>query len=69
MKYRVFDINWDTSGDDVSPREERKLKRSLPTEVEIELDEEPDVLDDAIGDKLGNRYGFCVFGFDYEEVA
>lgn len=59
MKVKVFDIDWDTDGEDVE----------LPSEIEVEVDDEfaddEDELSEVIGDYLSDEYGFCHFGFDY----
>lgn len=53
MLVRVFDIKWDTDGEDID----------LPKEVRFEVEEEDD-----IADKLSDYYGFCVFRFDFEKL-
>jgi hypothetical protein len=62
MKSKVFatNIEWDTNGEDFINDE----ITDLPTIVEI-----PSGVDsDAFADYLSDEYGFCVFGFDIEEV-
>lgn len=59
MKVKVFDIDWDTDGEDVE----------LPLEIELEIDDkfvnDEDELSEVICDYLSDEYGFCHFGFDY----
>ena len=59
VKCRVYDIDWDTDGEDVD----------LPNEVEVDVPAE--VVDygdveDFISDYLSDEYGFCHKGFDIE---
>lgn len=49
-----WDIDWDTDAESVN----------LPDRVEIPFY----VSDDEIADMLSDEYGFCVFGFDIEQV-
>ena len=54
MTFHVYDIDWDTDGDE---------DVSLPSEVEVEADCVED-----IADALSDEYGFCINGFNYEGV-
>jgi hypothetical protein len=49
-----WDIDWDVDVESVN----------LPDRVEIPFN----VSDDEIADMLSDEYGFCVFGFDIEQV-
>lgn len=54
VKANVVNIQWDTNGEDVN----------LPTQVEI-----PFYMDgDDIAGMLSDEYGFCVLGFNIEQV-
>ena len=54
VKANVVNIQWDTDGEDVN----------LPTQVEI-----PFYMDgDDIAGMLSDEYGFCVLGFNIEQV-
>jgi len=55
-RYRAFDICWDTDG----------VAVELPESAIIELDDEQDIQYDG-ADVLSDEYGWCVFGFNYEE--
>ena len=55
QKIRMFDIKWDTDGEDVE----------LPDEMSFEVEDDFDVeLEGA--DLLSDETGWCVFGFDFE---
>ena len=54
LKAYAINIKWDTDGEEVN----------LPERVEIPFN----VSDDEIADMLSDEYGFCVFGFDIEQV-
>lgn len=59
MKVRFYDINWDTDPLDDAQED------SLPKETTLDVDDDVDLeLDGA--DVLSDKYGFCVFGFNYE---
>lgn len=67
-KYRIFNIKWDTDGD-------KAALRMLPKEVnwdgyvdEEDLEDEEDGLADILSDYLSDNWGYCHFGFEYEEV-
>ena len=55
---RLFNIQWDTDGEKV------KLPKSDTFEVETDFD----VAQDG-ADLLSDKHGWCVFGFDFEEVS
>ena len=64
-RYRCYNIKWDTSenGRSISPK-----KLGLPSETIIESDD-PEFDPDTEGaDALSDKFGFCVFGFEFEEV-
>ena len=54
-KYRIFNIKWDTDGDEAA-------LRMLPKEVNWEgyVDEEDLEYDDALGDTLGDYHTQCI---------
>ena len=54
LKAYAINIQWDTDGEEVN----------LPDRVEIPFN----VSFDDIADMLSDEYGFCVFGFDIEQV-
>ena len=56
-KAYAVDIVWDTDGED-----EEDL--GLPSRVEIPFF----VDDDEIADYLSDEYGYCVFGFNIEQI-
>lgn len=61
MKYRFFDIRWDTDGQYIP---------SLPTEITIDANkfsEGFDPVNDG-ADYLSDRFWFCVFGFNVEKI-
>ena len=55
LKAYATNIKWDTDGEDVE---------TLPTRVEIPFN----TSEDEIADLLSDEYGFCVAGFDIEQV-
>lgn len=57
MNIRFYDIQWDTDGEEVD----------LPSEVTLEVDADLDVAQEG-ADVLSDKYGWCVFGFQFEEV-
>lgn len=61
VKFRVYDIDWDTDGEDVD----------LPNEIEVNVPAEVvdyDDVNDYISDWLSDEYGFCHNGFLLEEI-
>lgn len=64
-KYRIFNIKWDTDGDKVA-------LNMLPKEVNWENytyeDWNDDDIENELSDYLSDNYGYCHFGFEYEEV-
>ena len=54
LKAYTINIQWDTDGEEVN----------LPDRVEIPFY----VSEDEIADMLSDEYGFCVLGFDIEQV-
>ena len=56
-KAYAVDIKWDTDGEDAKDL-------GLPSRVEIPFF----VYDDEIADYLSDEYGYCVFGFNIEQV-
>ena len=57
QREHTVDIVWDTDGED-----EKDL--GLPSRVEIPFF----VYDDEIADYLSDEYGYCVFGFNIEQI-
>ena len=51
----AVDIKWDTDGEDID---------FLPERVSIPFFMD----DDEIADYLSDKYGFCVFGFNIEQI-
>lgn len=51
----AVNIKWDTDGEDIEYLPERV---SIPFFMD----------DDEIADYLSDKYGFCVFGFDIEQI-
>ena len=60
-KFKVWNISWDTDGEDVD----------LPTELTVTVPEEvfaSDGEEDYISDWLSDEYGFCHNGFLFKEI-
>lgn len=57
MKIRVFDIKYDTDGEDVD----------LPQSIEFEV-QDHEHLEDELSELISDHTGFCHFGFNYEEI-
>jgi len=57
MKYTVFNIQYDTDGEQVD------LPEKLTIEVPEDLKEDSDIAD-FISDKISDETGFCHFGFN-----
>ena len=55
MKIKVFNILYDTDGEDVE----------LPQEFEVEVDDHEDV-EEELSEVITDQTGFCHKGFDYE---
>lgn len=61
MKLKVYNIKWDTDGEDVD----------LPTELIIDVPSDEvleEELDDYLSDEISNVTGFCHFGFEYNLI-
>lgn len=68
--FRLYNIKWDT--DDFDEADACAMGTDeplweLPSEVEVEFDWDPS--EDELADYLSDTYGFCVDGFEYEEIA
>ena len=62
VKFKVYNIDWDTDGEDVD----------LPNEVEVDVPAEivaygDNEVEDFISDYLSDEYGFCHNGFNIKE--
>lgn len=55
MQVRVYNIKWDTDGEEVN----------LPSEVTIDINDGVD-LQYEIADHLSDEYGWCVFSYSFE---
>jgi len=64
---RVFNIKWDTDGENIEIRTEMELTvpRSCFDDVN-EKDSVIDTIEEYIADEISNISGFCHDGFDYE---
>lgn len=59
--YNVFNIQWDTEGEEVE----------LPNHIIVNVPESNQLscdIIDFIGDYITNEFGFCHFGFEFDEV-
>ena len=63
IKVKCTEIQWDTDGN-------KRLLKKLPKEDTLTIDDycEGDCLDDELADILSDKYGFCLFGFNYEII-
>jgi len=62
MKYLCYNIKWDTDG--MNP-----AKLGLPTKTVIDLPADKDPCpDDDLSNALSDQYGYCHFGFEFEEM-
>ena len=66
-KIRVWDIEWDTDGENVDLPTEVIID-DLPEERMQELINEIGYYDDGIADELSDRYGWCVWTFQAEVI-
>ena len=57
-KYKATDIQWDTDGEDVD----------LPTEVTFEMEDDEDPSVDG-ANAISDKIGWCLFGFNFEEIT
>lgn len=57
MKFRFFNIRWDTDGEQVNLPKEVTFHAPYGFEPSMEG-----------ADYLSDTYGFCVFGFEFEKV-
>lgn len=65
-KFKITDIIWDQDEDD-----DTKLPKEF--EIDVEVDDyidfrSPIDVGDWIGDAISDKYGYCHYGFNYEEV-
>ena len=69
MEIRVFDIDWDTDGEEVDlPEEVRIPVEEIVDECDIsQIDDVIGMYDPVISDYLSDEYEWCVNGF-YREV-
>lgn len=67
MKYRCFNIQWDTSddGEQVSA-EDLELPTTLEISFTAEDMEDIDNVEDALSDAITEKTGFCHNGFEWE---
>ena len=63
---RVYDIDWDTDGEEVDLPTELLLGNELPDEV---MEDYSQGYTDELADYLSDTYGFCLYGFRTEIVA
>jgi hypothetical protein len=61
MKVRFYNIQWDTTDDDHPKGQDV----DLPNEITLDVDEDTELTTEG-ADVLSDKYGWCVFGFDYE---
>lgn len=57
IRVRVFDIRWDTDGENIP----------LPEELFFEVDDGEEA-EAELSDMISDQVGFCHFGFQYEVV-
>ena len=62
MRFDVFDISWDEA-DDSTP-----IDITTDILVDVEDADERGIIEDRLSDKISNEYGFCHFGFNYQEI-
>ena len=67
MKIRVWDIEWDTDGEDVADLPTEVIIDDLPESEMEELASNIGYYDDDIANELSDRYGWCIWTF-YAEV-
>ena len=66
MMYRFFNIVWDFVDDC-----DGMNNPDLPNEMEIEIDDELKEdweIEEELSDKISDGFGYCHYGFEYEEV-
>lgn len=61
-RVRFFNINWDTEDEGVNSN----ISALLPSEVTLDVDDDLDIAYEG-ADVLSDKFGWCVFGFDFEE--
>jgi len=57
--YYLTQIEWDTDGEEALP---------LPKTARLELHPDTVDIEEALGDLLAERFGYCVYGFNYEKI-
>lgn len=67
MKYRFYDIRWDTY-DDETEQAPNQTEIGLPSEVIVDWDDDEEDIADYGCDLLSDEYGFLVHGFKYEKA-
>lgn len=66
MKIKIFDIKYDTDGEDIDlpPTLEIDLPNTKVDKESIDVND----LEEELSDHISNVTGFCHFGFKYEIV-
>lgn len=64
--YIVTNIEWDVSDSDSD--EIPNLPAWVNVSIKVNPNPTEDEIESSISDTLADHYGFCVFGFDYEEL-
>lgn len=65
MRVRFYNIQWDTTDDNDEGESPSAADLGLPEEVTLDVDDDL-CLETEGADVLSDRYGFCVFGFNFE---
>ena len=65
--YIVTNIEWDISDTDTDTDEIASLPAWVNVSIAVNPNPTEDEIESSISDALADNYGFCVFGFDYEE--
>ena len=66
LKVKCSNIRWDTSDGDENPTPD---ECGLPQECTLDTDLSADELKTGLADILSDKFGFCVFGFDFEVLG
>jgi len=67
VKVRVFNIEWDTDGEDAEIKTEMEI--TVPQSCFDDVNEKDsmiDIIEEYIVKEVSNISGFCHYGFDYE---
>lgn len=70
-EFKVFDIEWDVDEWDIDHADEADLPEKIEliiTEDDVDNLDDNDDIEEFIEDYLSDKYGYCHYGFQYDEL-